>query len=98
MANGIADDLVSVLALSASGECPVLVAPAMNTRMWNAPPTRDNVARLRKWGIHFIGPGEGRLACGTIGAGRMSEPAEIIDVARKLLAGKPPKRRNTSNR
>ncbi|MFB3891482.1 MAG: flavoprotein [Phycisphaerae bacterium] len=98
MANGIADDLVSVLALSAAGECPVLVAPAMNTRMWNAPPTRDNVGRLRKWGIRIVGPGEGYLACGTIGAGRMAEPAEIIETAKTILSRKPPKRRSASSR
>ena len=77
-AGGIADDLVSTLALSAWGACEVLVAPAMNSRMWAAPPTRANVERLREWGVRFIGPAEGRLACGTVGPGRMSEPAGIL--------------------
>jgi phosphopantothenoylcysteine decarboxylase/phosphopantothenate--cysteine ligase len=88
MACGIADDLVSTLALSAHGACPILIAPAMNTRMWLAPPTQDNLARLKGWGIHVIGPAEGRLACDTVGPGRMSEPEEIIAAAmRILLAG-----------
>lgn len=76
-AHGLADDLVSTLALSACGECPLIVAPAMNTRMWNAPPTQANVATLVERGVRVVGPGEGRLACGTVGAGRMIEPDAI---------------------
>lgn len=86
MAAGIADDLVSTLSLSAWGACPILAAPAMNTRMWEAPVTRANLAKLRDWGVQFVGPGEGRLACGTFGAGRMAEPADILAAALKLLA------------
>jgi len=89
MAAGVADDLVSTLALSVHGACPILIAPAMNTRMWLAPPTQDNLARLKGWGIHVIGPEEGRLACDTIGPGRMSEPEEILAAAIRILrAGK----------
>lgn len=87
MAAGIADDLVSTLALAAHGACPILIAPAMNTRMWLAPPTQENIARLEAWSVHVIGPAEGRLACNTIGPGRMSEPEEILAKARILLAG-----------
>jgi len=91
MANGIADDLVSQLALSASGECPILIAPAMNTRMWNAPAMQANIGRLRQWGVSVVGPEEGRLACGTIGEGRMIEPEHILKSATELLRRKPPK-------
>jgi phosphopantothenoylcysteine decarboxylase/phosphopantothenate--cysteine ligase len=93
MACGLADDLVSSLALAAGGECPILVAPAMNTRMWNAPPTRDNMKRLRSWGVLVVGPGEGFLACRATGAGRMAEPAEIFDTITKILKKWPPKGR-----
>jgi phosphopantothenoylcysteine synthetase/decarboxylase len=93
MACGLADDLVSSLALAASDECPILVAPAMNTRMWSAPPTRANIARVRSWGVQVVGPGEGFLACRSIGAGRMAEPAEIFDAVARLLRKNPPKRK-----
>ncbi len=87
MAAGIAADLVSTLALVAHGACPILIAPAMNTRMWLAPPTQDNLARLKGWGIQVIGPEEGRLACKTTGPGRMSEPEDIFDAAVRILMG-----------
>ena len=93
MACGLADDLVSTMALSACGECEILIAPAMNTRMWNAPATVENVRTLGSRGVHVIGPGEGRLACGAFGAGRMSEPAEILARVRSILQGRKPKRR-----
>ena len=85
MAAGIADDLVSALALSACGACEILIAPAMNTRMWLAPPTQDNVRKLVERSVHVVGPNEGRLACGTVGMGRMAEPDEILAEAEKLL-------------
>jgi len=85
LAAGIADDLVSTLAQSAFGACPLLVAPAMNTRMWLAPPTQANMTRIRQWGVHVIEPAEGRLACGTTGPGRMAEPADILARVRELL-------------
>ena len=81
LAGGLADDLVSTLALAAHGACPILVAPAMNIRMWQAPPTQANLARLRDWGLRVVGPAEGRLACGTTGPGRMAEPADILAAA-----------------
>ncbi len=86
LTGGIADDLVSTLALSAHGACELLVAPAMNTRMWQAPPTRANMARLAEWGVHVVGPAEGRLACGTTGPGRMAEPGEILARVAEILA------------
>jgi len=85
MAAGIADDLVSTLALAACGACEILVAPAMNTRMWQAPPTRENMQRLRGRGVHVVGPATGRLACGTTGPGRMAEPHDILSAAVELL-------------
>ena len=92
MAAGIADDLVSTLALSAQGSCPILVVPAMNTRMWQARPTQANLQKLRDWGIHVIGPNTGRLACGESGPGRMAEPLEIVELAKRLLGQKPKSR------
>ena len=89
MAAGIADDLVSTLFLAAAGACKVLVAPAMNTRMWSAPPVQANLARLKDWSVNFVGPAEGRLACGTTGPGRMAEPADILAAAEALLAPAP---------
>ena len=89
MACGIADDLVSTLALSACGACPILVAPAMNTRMWQAPATQANMKTLTARGIETVGPAEGRLACGTTGPGRMADPADILRAVTALLK-KPP--------
>jgi phosphopantothenoylcysteine decarboxylase/phosphopantothenate--cysteine ligase len=85
MTVGLADDLVATLALSACGECDILIAPAMNTRMWNAPPMQTNVQTLRARGISVVGPGEGRLACGVTGPGRMAEPEEIFAAAMQIL-------------
>ena len=92
IACGLADDLVSTLALSAFGECPILIAPAMNSRMWHAPATQANIERVRGWGLTVVGPDEGRLACGTIGPGRMIDPAEILASAADLLHKAPPKK------
>lgn len=86
MAGGIADDALSTVLLSL--DCPVIVAPAMNVRMWRHPATVENVARLRVRGAVFVGPGEGRLACGAEGEGRMAEPAEIEEAVGALLEGR----------
>ena len=75
LANGLGDDLLSTLNLSA--ECPVLIAPAMNQAMWRKAVTQENISRLRQHGVQFIGPEAGAQACGELGLGRMSEP-EII--------------------
>ena len=82
-ASGVADDLVTTTFLSV--ECPVLLAPAMNTRMWKNPAVEANVARLVERGVRLTGPAEGRLASGAVGVGRMSEPEEIFDAARAIL-------------
>jgi phosphopantothenoylcysteine decarboxylase/phosphopantothenate--cysteine ligase len=84
MALGLADDLVSTLALAA-GDRPILVAPAMNSRMWAAPAMVANMATLSERGVIQVGPGQGRLACGTVGLGRMAEPDEIFDQVLKIL-------------
>lgn len=84
-ANGIADDALSTLAVSCL--CPVLLAPAMNPKMWRHPAVCDNVATLRRRGVRFAGPAAGHVACGADGTGRMVEPEEIFAEAEKLVAG-----------
>jgi phosphopantothenoylcysteine decarboxylase/phosphopantothenate--cysteine ligase len=84
LAHGIADNLVSEAALAHRG--PLLVAPAMNPRMWASPATQANVAALRARGIELIGPDEGEMAEGEWGVGRMSEPDEIFEACAALLA------------
>lgn len=76
MAHGIADDLLSSTLLAT--KAPVVVAPAMNTGMWENPATQANVAALAARGVRVVQPGTGELACGTAGAGRMAEPSEIL--------------------
>jgi phosphopantothenoylcysteine decarboxylase/phosphopantothenate--cysteine ligase len=88
-AGGIADDLVTTLMIGR--DCPVLLAPAMNTRMWENPVVQRNVATLRELGMSIAGPGEGWLAERSVGRGRMAEPDEIIDTVVRLLQSKPPR-------
>lgn len=76
VAAGLCDDLVSLLIAAAA--CPVLFAPAMNDRMWANPIAKRNVQTLKDVGYAFVGPEEGWLACRNVGAGRMSEPREIV--------------------
>ena len=76
LAHGLADDLVSTLCLAT--EAPLLVAPAMNHRMWRHPATQANVAALLARGVRMVGPNDGPLAEGESGPGRMAEPAEIV--------------------
>jgi phosphopantothenoylcysteine decarboxylase/phosphopantothenate--cysteine ligase len=84
LAHGIADNVLTEAALAHRG--PVLVAPAMNPRMWQSPATRANVETLRARGIELIGPDEGEMAEGEWGVGRLSEPAEIAGRIEQLLA------------
>jgi phosphopantothenoylcysteine decarboxylase / phosphopantothenate---cysteine ligase len=84
LANGLANDLASTALLAT--DKPVLAAPAMNVRMWQHAATQRNLARLRADGVTFVGPGEGEMACGEYGPGRMAEPAEIADAIEGLLA------------
>ena len=87
MAHGLANDLASTLLLAT--DTPVLIAPAMNVRMWEHPATRRNVATLRGDGIAVVGPNEGDMACGEFGPGRMSEPLEIVAAIETALAEGP---------
>jgi phosphopantothenoylcysteine decarboxylase/phosphopantothenate--cysteine ligase len=85
LAHGLADTVLTEAALAHRG--PVLVAPAMNPRMWSHPATRANAETLRARGVVLVGPDEGETAEGELGVGRMSEPEEIVRAAEELLAG-----------
>ncbi|MBR4067626.1 MAG: bifunctional phosphopantothenoylcysteine decarboxylase/phosphopantothenate--cysteine ligase CoaBC [Clostridia bacterium] len=86
LAHGIADDMLSTTLLAT--KAPILLAPAMNTGMWTAQATQDNLKTLQERGVHTVGPASGMLACGDTGAGRMSEPEEIVEAICKLLTAK----------
>ena len=91
MAQGRADDLASTLLLAT--DTPVMIAPAMNVRMWDHPATQRNLARLQADGVAVVGPEDGDMACGEFGPGRMSEPLDIVAAVEghfgpKSLAGK----------
>ncbi len=84
---GIADDAVTTVWQAAYGQGkPMVIVPAMNTRMWRYPATRESVSRLKQWGIHVLPVGKGELACGEHGEGRMLEPIEISQTVRQLLS------------
>ena len=83
LAHGLADNVLTQAALAFRG--PVLVAPAMNVRMWEHPATKENVARLAERGVQLIGPEEGELAEGEHGPGRMTEPEAIFARCREIL-------------
>lgn len=87
MAGGHGDDLLTTLLLARRG--PVLLAPAMNSAMWDHPATQRNVAQLQADGITLIGPAYGSLACGDHGQGRMAEVTHILEAGRRLLSPKP---------
>ncbi len=84
LAHGLADNMVSIVALAA--RCALLVAPAMDAGMWHHPATQANVETLRQRGVVFVGPEQGRMASGLMGWGRMSEPLDILGQARLALA------------
>jgi phosphopantothenoylcysteine decarboxylase / phosphopantothenate---cysteine ligase len=91
LVHGNADDLLSTLCLAR--DCPLLVAPAMNKQMWENPATQRNIQTLIADGITILGPDSGEQACGEIGLGRMSEPADLLEMLlayqhEKILAGK----------
>ena len=87
MTQGRADDLASTLLLATDTD--VLVAPAMNVRMWNHPATQRNLATLQADGVSFVGPNDGDMACGEFGPGRMSEPLEIVAAVEAKLGSGP---------
>lgn len=88
MAHGLANDLASTALLATDKR--VLVAPAMNVRMWTHAATQRNTASLKGDGIIFVGPDEGEMACGEFGPGRMAEPAAIADAAARMLGAEGP--------
>lgn len=90
IAAGIADDIVSTLVISAAS--PVILAPAMNDRMWANPIVQRNVESLSERGYKFVGPGEGWLACRSVGPGRMAEASEILLCVIEMLKANRPKR------
>jgi phosphopantothenoylcysteine decarboxylase/phosphopantothenate--cysteine ligase len=98
-ANGICDDLLSTI-LCASWPLVrsemTLLAPAMNTNMWTNPAVQGNVATMKERGFQFIGPAEGRLACGAEGPGRMSEPQDILAAIEKIAGHLPPRHKGTN--
>jgi phosphopantothenoylcysteine decarboxylase/phosphopantothenate--cysteine ligase len=86
LAHGLANDLASTALLAT--DKPVLMAPAMNVRMWLHPSTQQNLAALKAQGIRFVGPNDGEMACGEFGPGRMAEPNEIASAVAAILGGK----------
>ena len=85
MAHGIADDLMSTTLLAT--KAPILIAPAMNSGMWSAAATQENVEVLKSRGVHFVQPESGYLACGDVGSGRLPTPEAIADATCSLLQG-----------
>jgi phosphopantothenoylcysteine decarboxylase/phosphopantothenate--cysteine ligase len=87
---GLCDDLASTTLLAT--DTAILMAPAMNVRMWEHPATQANLAALKARGVRFVGPGEGPMACGEFGFGRLAEPPEILEAVQAALAsgGRPP--------
>ena len=82
-ANGVADDFLTSTYLACTA--PILIAPAMNTTMWQHPATQRNLEQLRADGVHLVDPDAGEMACGTIGPGRLSEPEQIVAAALEIL-------------
>ena len=85
-AGGIADDLLTTITMATT--CPVVLAPAMNSRMWAHPAVKQNLETLIQRGAHVVPPGEGELACGEVGPGRLAEPADILDEVAGSLRGR----------
>lgn len=84
---GLADDLLSTVLLAFVG--PIILAPAMNARMWNKPAVQRHVRQLQQDGFLLIGPEEGYLSCGEVGVGRMADPEQIYALIQKTLAERP---------
>ena len=94
MRAGISDDLASTVVLAT--DKPIIVAPAMNVRMWDKVATQENISVLKDRGIQFVGPNDGEMACGEYGLGRMSEPSEIINAIQLVLRPNRPLRGKTA--
>ena len=85
MAHGLADDALTCIALALQPKTPILIAPAMNGKMWLHPATQANVTTLKGRGVEFIGPEEGMLSCGYEGIGRLFDVQKIVQRALELL-------------
>jgi phosphopantothenoylcysteine synthetase/decarboxylase len=85
LAHGLADDALTCVALALNPHAKILIAPAMNGKMWLHPATQENVKTLKARGVEFIGPDEGMLSCGYEGVGRLWPVAGIVDRALELL-------------
>ena len=85
MAHGLADDALTCIALALQPKTPILIAPAMNGKMWLHPATQANVTTLKGRGVEFIGPEEGMLSCGYEGIGRLFDIQKIVQRALELL-------------
>jgi phosphopantothenoylcysteine decarboxylase len=86
LAHGLADDALSCLALALEPRVPVLIAPAMNGKMWLHPATQENVATLKRRGAEFIGPDAGLLSCGYEGVGRLWPVDKVAERAKEMLS------------
>jgi phosphopantothenoylcysteine synthetase/decarboxylase len=86
LALGLADDALSCVALALNPAARILIAPAMNGKMWLHPATRQNVATLKSRGVEFIGPDEGLLSCGYEGVGRLWPVDKVVERAMEMLA------------
>ena len=84
LAHGLADDMLTTTVLAC--RCPKLIAPAMNTNMYENPVTQDNLETLRRYGWEVIPPASGRLACGAVGPGKLPEPGELLQYVLRRLA------------
>lgn len=84
LAHGLADDMLTTTALAC--RCPKLIAPAMNTNMYENPVTQDNLGLLRRYGWEIIEPASGRLACGAVGKGKLPEPEELVQYILRAIA------------
>ena len=84
LAHGLADDMLTTTVLAC--KCPKLIAPAMNTNMYENPVTQDNLELLRKYGWEVISPASGRLACGAVGAGKLPEPEDLVQYILREIA------------
>lgn len=84
LAHGLADDMLTTTVLACT--CPKLIAPAMNTHMYENPVTQDNLEILRRYGWEVIAPASGRLACGAVGAGKLPEPQDLLQYILREIA------------
>lgn len=85
LACGLADDLFGAVCLANNFNKPLLIAPAMNTQMFRHPSVQESLKKLEQWGAQILPCGEGELACGTTGVGRLLEPAEAFEFIEKAL-------------